>query len=66
MGLTPSGFEVGFEAKKGNPLATFLVPLLRRSLPLRILSTPLLFVTLIVVTLAALSRGESQSGLYIR
>jgi hypothetical protein len=31
VGLTPSGFEVSFEAKKGNPLATFLVALLRRS-----------------------------------
>jgi hypothetical protein len=55
---TPSGFE----AKKGNPIVAFPVPLLRRNFRVRIFSAPLLFVTQILLTLAALSLPVAAQG----
>jgi hypothetical protein len=52
----------GFEAKKGNPIAAFPVPLLRRNFSLRIFSAPLLFVAQIGLTLAALRPVAAQGG----
>lgn len=58
MRMTPSGRE----AKKGNPIAVFPVALLRRNFPSRIFSALLLFVTQIILTVAALSHPVAAQG----